>query len=171
MADWKESRYFVGFWEWDAELIIMFWNCVYIANRYGNISLQATCRKFFSSLVWHARYCWSSQFVGHVVSGTFLVAKFETIGNEFARQRSYGLTVLNYEVFYDWCDMRRRMCRGSPEHRHFVQSLLHSKLDATTVYGLGMFWIADWVARWHCQARVNNRRYSHTVKWHLLHSG
>lgn len=28
---------------------------------------------------------------------------------------------LNPDVFYDWCDLRNHMRRGSPEQRHFVQ--------------------------------------------------
>ena len=28
---------------------------------------------------------------------------------------------LNPEVFYDWCDLRQRMIRGSIQHRHFLQ--------------------------------------------------
>lgn len=28
---------------------------------------------------------------------------------------------LNPETFYDWCDVRKRMTRGSREHRHFQE--------------------------------------------------
>jgi hypothetical protein len=31
---------------------------------------------------------------------------------------------LNPEVYYDWCDVRRRMMRGSAEYRH-IQQLVH----------------------------------------------
>jgi hypothetical protein len=71
----------------------------------------------------NTRYHWSGDTAAQTNQKIFLGITFKLLatGTAFAFIWVNGL---NPETYFDWCDVRPRMMRGSAEHRH-VKQLLH----------------------------------------------
>jgi hypothetical protein len=82
----------------------------------------------------NTRYHWSGDTVAQRSQKIFLGITFKSLATGIRVSAFIWVNGLNPETYFDWCDVRRRMTRGSAEQIH-VQQVLHC-LDIGRQYRL-----------------------------------